>query len=490
MNLKRFFAKDMRTALAEIKEELGSDAIIMSSKKVSGGIEIVAAVDYKVEDSDSLLASKNSSNDVENKSSDEGLSEDNVSISSFTQKLAQKVKNTVKKPADEKEKQEKFADSLAALLARQEKQSTPRPTKEPEKSAPTSLGSRGVFKNYAANDKNSGKADTNKTENRQNSVISDAKFNDLSKEVEAIRKLLQFQLAGLMNDQRNRDEPIKAMITRLMVSGGFSDNIASKLANKISDESSFNTAWQEMARILENNITVGTDSIMKNGGAVALIGPTGVGKTTTLAKLAARFALKYGSDQVALISTDHYRIGAQEQLQTYGRIMGCVVKVVEDISTLADVLYSLRHKSLVLIDTAGFGQRDVRLEQELSELEKNAKVKLQHYLVLSGTSQRRVLEDAYSRFSPVGIDGLILTKLDESLALGDIADLCISKDLPLSYITTGQRVPEDIEVANSALFVQRLMSQLESDEPSLSNTIIKTGNDDRANWAKALENTD
>ena len=291
-----------------------------------------------------------------------------------------------------------------------------------------------------------------------------------------------------MNDERSRDEPIRAMIIKLLTSKGFDEDLAVNLVSKINDDVSFNVAWKEMARILENNLNIGKDSILTEGGAYALIGPTGVGKTTTLAKLAARFALKYGSEHVALISTDHYRIGASEQLQTYGRIMGCVVKVIDDITELNDVLYQLRNKSLVLIDTAGFGQRDKRLEDELLELERNSKVQLGHFLVLPGTVQRAVLEDAYERFNKIGIDGLILTKLDESVNLVEALSLCIKFGLPLSYVTTGQRVPEDIDVVTAQGFIDMVLSQVsDADSSPYQRGSLSNDGAPMKNWARDLE---
>ena len=577
MNLKRFFAKDMRSALAAIKEELGSDAIIMSSKKVDGGIEIVAALDYKVEDSETLKnakenakesnannldsgaraneantkrayglrgnaqsgyglkrapVNKNNSTSLRtkpNQESDDDFADDNVSISSdLMSKNGRGASVNDEMSAENlKKKQEKFADSLAALLARQEQTSGPSENSSRVVSNSTggsgASGSRSKVRGYGSNDvgssngtpglnnvgNNGGERPRSLMDqnNNRGGFMRDGGFNgnrpkiidktdsnvetreqisSLSKEVEAIRRLLQFQLAGLMQDERARDEPVRAMITRLLTAGGFAEDIAERLSQKVNADSSFNLAWQELARILENNIRGGNDTIMKSGGAVALVGPTGVGKTTTLAKIAARFALKYGSDQVALISTDHYRIGASEQLQTYGRIMGCTVKIVDDVSTLSEVLYQLRSKSLVLIDTAGFGQRDVRLMQELTDLERNAGVRLQHYLVLPATGQRRVLEDAYARFSNLGIDGLVLTKLDESMSLGDAASLCIAHDLELSYVTTGQRVPEDIEVVNPASFVQRVLAQIEELEPGVNRKSQAAGLEG-ADWARNLK---
>ena len=462
MNLKRFFAKDMRTALAEIKEELGPDAIIMSSKKVSGGIEIVAALDAKGN------GSQNS--DDENINADISVK----NMSSKSQKENQGDKNMTKES-----KQEKFADSLAALLARQQKTSLNE--SKPQDFMPKKIGEKQDFM------KTSRMSPKPKVEPVVESISKEA-FNDLSKEVEAIRKLLQYQLSGLMNDERSRDEPIRAMIIKLLTSKGFDEDLAVNLVSKINDDVSFNVAWKEMARILENNLNIGKDSILTEGGAYALIGPTGVGKTTTLAKLAARFALKYGSEHVALISTDHYRIGASEQLQTYGRIMGCVVKVIDDITELNDVLYQLRNKSLVLIDTAGFGQRDKRLEDELLELERNSKVQLGHFLVLPGTVQRAVLEDAYERFNKIGIDGLILTKLDESVNLVEALSLCIKFGLPLSYVTTGQRVPEDIDVVTAQGFIDMVLSQVsDADSSPYQRGSLSNDGAPMKNWARDLE---
>ena len=478
MNLKRFFAKDMRSALQEIKEELGSEAIIMSSKNVSGGVEIVAGVG----DSAKTAAPES---DPGTAGYERDIPDDSVNISSgsLPEKRRSAGKN-VNKMADLSQRQEKFADSLAALLSRQEQQNTAgaqRGRAENVK-APPSIGSGNAFKGYQPARGTGDRKDGREPENR---VLQDsAKLTELSREVEAIRHLLQYQLAGLMHDERSREEPVRAMIARLLVSGGFSEKTADRVTNRIAGDAPLSQAWRDLARILENNVRVGQDVILKNGGAVALIGPTGVGKTTTIAKLAARFALEYGPDQVALISTDNYRIGASEQLLTYGRIMGCAVKVVEDVTTLSEALYQLRNRSLVLIDTAGLGQRDTRLEEELMELDRNARIKLQHYLVLPGTAQRKVLEDAVRRFGKAGVDGLIITKLDESVSIGDALSISIEQDIPIAYTTSGQRVPEDLEIGDARRLVSMLLSQIEDLEPEL-----ELGSEDagKASWARDLD---
>lgn len=282
-------------------------------------------------------------------------------------------------------------------------------------------------------------------------------------EVENIRKLLQFELAGLLQDNRSRNEPVKAMIYKLLHSVGFSDTVADALVNQLPAEITFNNAWREIVSLLERAILVGDDDIVSKGGIVTLIGPAGVGKTTTLAKLAARFVMRYGPQRVAIVTADHYRIGAVEQIKTYGRIMGCSTFAVKNLSELPQLLYTLSDKSLILVDTAGVGFKDERFNAQLSQLKLQASLQLKHYLVLPCTTQRKVLQHAYDHFSMVGLTGLILTKIDECQNLGDALSLCIEMKLPISYITDGQRVPEDLDIPNPNALARRALASVEDD---------------------------
>lgn len=282
-------------------------------------------------------------------------------------------------------------------------------------------------------------------------------------EVENIRKLLQFELAGLMQDNRSRTEPVKAMIIKLLHSVGFSEQVSDTLVKNLPAEATFNTAWRSIVQSLERSIVVGDDEIISQGGIVTLIGPAGVGKTTTLAKLAARFVMRYGPQRVAIVTADHYRIGAVEQIKTYGRIMGCATFAVKNLSELPQLLYTMSDKSLILVDTAGVGFKDERFGAQLSQLKLQSTLKLKHYLVLPCTAQRKVLQHAYNHFSVVGLTGLILTKLDECQNLGDALSLCIDMNLPISYITDGQRVPEDIDVPHPNELARRALSSIEDD---------------------------
>ena len=207
--------------------------------------------------------------------------------------------------------------------------------------------------------------------------------------------------------------------------------------------------------MLSKQFSTADNEILRRGGVFALVGPTGVGKTTTVAKLAALGAQKFGANNVALITTDSYRIGAYEQLNTYGKIIGCPVKQVKSAEELTEIFYHLRNKRLVLIDTAGMSQRDLRLTEQLNTLMRNSRVDIRSYLVLSATAQLEVQQEAIKQFKQVQLSGCIFTKLDECLSLGEIISVAIQNRLPIGYLTNGQRVPEDIRVANAEKLVNK-----------------------------------
>ncbi|MCX7131763.1 flagellar biosynthesis protein FlhF [Aeromonas sp.] len=455
MKIKRFFAKDMRTALAEVKETLGPDAVIMSNKKVTGGVEIVAAVDYQSQvpgPKDAPVRRQ--------------LNDESVNISSAGRQMTRPA------PTQAQEQNEHYADTLAALLARQQKLNPANPAGfkgaapgAAAGSAPRTLAEQGQW--GAAPEPAKPKARTVAPGRASQPAQREPEMEGMRKEMASIRKLLEHQISGLMWQEVERREPMRALLIKELKKIGFDDAFADQLAGLIPEDMSIHQAMAQLAEVLTAQLKISEDDILRQGGAVALLGPTGVGKTTTIAKLAARFAMKYGAEQVALITTDNYRIGAHEQLQTYGRIMGCPVRQVRDAEELANALYQFRHRRLVLIDTAGVGQRDIRLTEQLDTLVKNAKVRIRSYLVMSATSQRRVMQEAVDHFRRIPLSGCILTKLDESLNLGEVINVCIQNALPISYITDGQRVPEDIQVANAAQLVGAAMGSLEreTEEP-------------------------
>jgi len=193
----------------------------------------------------------------------------------------------------------------------------------------------------------------------------------------------------------------------------------------------------------------GTLKLKKNSPRIiALVGPTGVGKTTTTAKLAAMYALNRGN-KVALITMDIFRVGAVEQLKTYSRIMGVPLEVASTPIELEKAVEKYCHYDLIFIDTAGRSHKDKEKLDEMKNFLEN-KIPMEVYLCLSATTKDRELEEILNRFKIFTINKVVFTKIDESESLGNMVNLLMKDNLQIAYFTTGQRVPEDIEIATPA----------------------------------------
>ena len=441
MKIKRFFAKDMRSALNEVKHELGPDAVIMSNKRMADGIEIVAAVDYD-------KTPENATPKVPVMAHRTNPSESKPRFS-----------NNFVKPQPQQAKPEPeaaVADSLSALLERQANKKT-----VTQKPTPTTKKQRNWFEqNEQEHEAHDSYFDNSFAQSQQHDIQtqspkSESEMQAMRDEMASIRQLLEHQLSGLMNEDMARRDPTRALLLDRLKGMGISDSVADQLACFIPDDVAPRQAWQETLNMLSKQLYTANNVILRRGGVFALVGPTGVGKTTTVAKLAALGAQKFGANNIALITTDTYRIGAYEQLNTYGKIIGCPVKQVKNAEELTEILYHLRNKRLVLIDTAGMSQRDLRLTEQLNTLMRNSRVDIRSYLVLSATAQLEVQQEAIKQFKQVQLSGCIFTKLDECLSLGEIISVAIQNRLPIGYLTNGQRVPEDIRVANAEKLVSK-----------------------------------
>jgi flagellar biosynthesis protein FlhF len=489
VKIRRFVAKDMKNALAQIKDELGADAVIMSNKKIPEGVEIMAAIDYSQETAKvnpaptpakNVAHLRNSPVDNEAAQSDtfnRNIDNDVVQLGqqpTITQQLTgQKVAPS---------------DSLAALLNRQI-QHDPVKTEhlannsaQATQQAPENIEQQ--FKNFTerllhtSSDDNVAQPSIAEAEKvhvqkkyaqAPHSIkegvkptthaavnadsVSSVEFENMQKEMNSIRQLLEHQMSGLMWQDMAQKDPQKAVLINRLMALGLTEQIADQIAGYIPPQLSEDDAWAQAKQFIIQQINTTNNDIIHRGGVVALVGPTGVGKTTTIAKLAARFAQIHGADQVALISTDSFRIAGFEQLSTYGRIIGCQVKLANDAQALDALIQQFSQKKLILIDTAGMGQRDMRLAKHLTTLISNARVRIRSYLVLSANTQQRVMQENVERFKKIPLAGCIYTKLDESLSIGEILSTSIQNGLPIGYLTDGQRVPEDIKVANAEKLV-------------------------------------
>jgi len=194
---------------------------------------------------------------------------------------------------------------------------------------------------------------------------------------------------------------------------------------------------------------------------IALVGPTGVGKTTTIAKLAAHFCLKE-QENVGLLTLDTYRIAAVEQLRTYARIVNVPLEVVLSPSDLPEALERLRECSLVFVDTAGRSQRDSMKMNDLCTFFESRRPDQVH-LVLSATAGPRLAGDVVEKFGVFEPDRVLLTKLDEMPACGGLLDIARAASRPLSYLTTGQDVPDDIEPARADRLAALIAGEVDLD---------------------------
>ncbi len=277
---------------------------------------------------------------------------------------------------------------------------------------------------------------------------------EMRSELQSLRFMLENQLSGLAWGDMARRNPRRAELVQRLMKMGIGSSLCKEITGMLHEDHDMDSLWCQAMKALARKILVSRCDILDQGGVVALVGPTGVGKTTTAAKIAARYALRYGSRHVALVTIDNYRVGAHEQLRTYGRILDVPVKVADSREGLSKVLEDLVDRSLVIIDTAGMGQHDENLRQQKGILDSKT-INIRKVLLLSATTRLSGMEDVVQAFNVFEPDGCILTKLDEATSIGGAFSASIRHHLPITYVCDGQRVPEDIHVARPHTLVER-----------------------------------
>lgn len=291
------------------------------------------------------------------------------------------------------------------------------------------------------------------------SALSSPSSEQLMAELTSLRTSLQQQLSSLSSSvaatESMRRNPLQTRVMTRLLSGGFSADLSRRIALKTPRMNSIEEADAWLQEVIALNLRCAgpEDSLIDARGAFALVGPTGVGKTTTVAKLAARFAVKYGASALGLVTLDAYRIAAHEQLRAYGRILGVPVHMAQDGATLRELLSSMRGRRLVLVDTCGLGPRDDRLGEMLGMLAHAGlgTQKVQPVLLLNASSHAETLDDAARAWGAADAAGTILTKLDEAARIGGALDCALRHKLKLLALTNGQRVPEDIHAPRARL---------------------------------------
>jgi len=291
---------------------------------------------------------------------------------------------------------------------------------------------------------------------RMEQVVNDTVMSELS----SMRGMMEEHFAGLLWGERQRRNPARAALTKHLFAAGFSAQLVQMMVDNLPDDIESMEGGMDWVRsVLESNLPVmeDEDALMERGGVFALMGPTGVGKTTTTAKLAARCVMRFGASKVALLTTDSYRIGGHEQLRIFGKILGVSVHAVKDGADLQLALSELRNKHIVLIDTIGMSQRDRLVSDQIAML-CHAGQPVQRLLLLNATSHGDTLNEvvqAYQRApDQQPLAGCILTKLDEATNLGGVLDTVIRYKLPVHYVSTGQKVPENLYVATRKFLIK------------------------------------
>ena len=291
---------------------------------------------------------------------------------------------------------------------------------------------------------------------------------EMRSELQTVRGLLEHQLASMALRDYQLHHPHHMELGQRLMRLGLGKRLSDALLGQVKGQGTVDELWRRALAQLTNAIPVTDDDILSQGGVVALVGPTGVGKTTTVAKLAARFAMRFGSRHVALVSTDNFRIGAHEQIKAYARILDVPFRFAHNAATLEAALDYFCERRLVIIDTSGMSQRDMRLNESLGVLAGNAD-RIRTYLVMAATSRLSGLEEVVSQFEPVNLQGCIISKLDESTCLGHALDAVIRHNLPVAYVSDGQRVPEDLKPARAQDLVSRAVAMMQDNAALLDD---------------------
>ncbi|TIH06582.1 flagellar biosynthesis protein FlhF [Pseudomonas leptonychotis] len=412
MQVKRFFAADMRTAMKLVRDELGADASIIGNRRVAGGVELTAALDYQVPAAPARQP--NPALEAELRKTQAKIATAQAELTTRTQLDAGKDRQLFGAAASMP------TDSLADAL---------RPARTP------SAGS-------------------------DQGALDAMRF-----ELHGLRELIEVQLGSIAWGQLQSRRPQQANLWRRLQRMGLSAELSKALLERVANIAEPRQAWRMLLAHLAHAIKTPKQEPMEEGGVIALVGPAGMGKTTTLAKLAARYVLKYGAQHIALISLDSYRIGAQEQLKTLGRILNVPVTLVDPGQSLTQALAPLARKRVVLIDTAGLPANDPALRMQLETLASRG-VNAKNYLVMAATSQGQVLKAAYHSYKRCGLVGCIVTKADEATSLGEVLGLAISQRLPVAYLADGPRIPDDLQIPRSHQLVSRAVGLQATQDPS------------------------
>ena len=285
----------------------------------------------------------------------------------------------------------------------------------------------------------------------------DGMVQHMMREMASMKALMQRELSSMAWSGMKERSPARAAMMQMLLDSGFSPALMRELVGAVQEDATAAVARKLVTAEIQRRLPVTThEALVEQGGIFALIGPTGVGKTTTVAKLAARCVVRHGANSLALLTTDSYRIAAHDQLRIYGRILNVPVHAVKDGDDLKSTLLQLRDKRAVLIDTVGMSQRDKMVAEQAAMLGAG-NGQIRRLLLLNASTNAATLDEVIRNYSGGGIHGCIITKIDESASVGAALDSAIRHKLRVHYVTNGQRVPEDVHVPNATYLTERAL---------------------------------
>lgn len=436
MNIRRFFGKNSREALNMVRMALGENAVILSNRAVNGGNQIMA---FKEEDIDAIVSDEAYQRHAPGYEDDEPttlLSVLNKKIEGFHSNQA-----------------EPFTGDISASNS-VENLSAPQPVIE----APATLRQAPAASTHVLTPQST--TQTVRPRIQVETAETNMQMADMLSEMRTMRSVIESQLTAIAWGNIQQRDPVKSKVLGTLLAAGFSAALSRYLAENLPSNLDHDKAMNWIKSILAKNLnTLDNESeVLDRDGIFALIGPTGVGKTTTTAKLAARYVMKHGTQNLGLITTDAYRVGGHEQLRIYGKILGVMVHAVKDEADLKIALNELKNKRTILIDTVGVSQRDRMVAEQMAMLS-NINAPIKKLLCLNATSTGETLTDVIKAYKGKGLDGCLITKLDEAATIGNTLDVIIREKLKLYYVANGQRVPEDVHLANKLYLVQHALKQ-------------------------------
>ena len=428
MRIIRYMAADTRQALRGVREKLGENAVILSSKRTADGVEVTAAAE--IEAAPEATPTQNAAVAVASTASAETVAAEPVTAVAHIPERASAATTDSRVAAD-------------APISEYPARSPAPDTAVSEYSAALSTP-----------------------------VEAPKESLNLNQEMRIIRRMLESQLEQLAWNHRTRRTPAITEILRELTEIGIAQELAERISRELPENFDLADARRFALNALAQYLPVAEPRWMDAGGHVAFIGATGVGKTTTLAKVAVRWVLRNGPSDLALVAADSVRIGAQDQLQSLGQLLGAPVFAPDGFAGLGTLLTQLARFRLVLIDTPGISVRDPQLDARLSALT-SAPPPLESVLVLPANGQAGALEEAVNRFAPAKPACCVLTKVDEAASLGGVISTLARTRLPIAYVSEGQRVPEDLQPARAPDLISAAVRLAKASEATADEDLLR-----------------